>query len=99
MEDQVARLLSTTEPILWAKADSDDVYTMDTARKQLESLKQSIKNILDRVYTLMSHSFHVLLKDLIPHARQDNSYLFTHIKGARTDHIIALRAHVLKKRD
>ncbi len=27
----------------------------------------------------------------------NNSYLFTHIKGARTDHIIALRAHHSKK--
>ena len=51
------------------------------------------------MYTITSHSFHVLLRDLIPHARQDNSYLFTHIKGARTDHIIALRAHHSKKRD
>ncbi len=99
LDDQIGLLLSTTEPILWAKADSEDVYTMDAARKQLESLKKSIKNILDRVYTVTSHSFHVLLKDLLPHARQDNSYLFTHIKGARTDHIIALRAHHSKKRD
>ena len=66
LEDQIGLLLATTEPILWAKADSEDVYTMDAARKQLKSLKQSIKNILDRVYTIMSHSFHVLLKDLIP---------------------------------
>jgi hypothetical protein len=72
---------------------------MDTARKQLETLRQSIKSILDRVYTITSHSFHVLLRDLIPHARQDNSYLFTRIKGARTDHIIALRAHHSNKRD
>ncbi len=51
------------------------------------------------MYTTTSHSFHVLLKDLIPHPRQDNLYLFKHIKGARTDHIIALRAHHSKKRD
>ena len=42
---------------------------------------------------MTSHSFHVLLRDLIPRARQDKSNLFTHIKGARTDHIINLRAH------
>ncbi len=70
LDNQIGLLLSTTEPILWwAKADSEDVYTMDTAWKQLETLKQSIKNILERVYTITSHSFHVLLKDLIPHAR------------------------------
>ena len=99
LDTKIGLLLSTTEPILWAKASSEDAYTMDNARKQLEVLKLSIKNILDRVYTITSHSFHVLLRDLIPHARQDNSYLFTHIKGARTDHIIALRAHHSKKRD
>ena len=99
LDAQVGLLLSTTEPILWAKAGSEDPYTMDAARKHLEVLKQSIKNLLDRVYTITSHSFHVLLRDLIPHARQDNSYLFTHIKGARTDHIIALRAHHGKKRE
>jgi hypothetical protein len=47
----------------------------------------------------MSHSFHVLLQDLIPHARQDKSSLFTHIKGARADHMLTLRAHHNKKRD
>ena len=99
LDSKIGLLLSTTEPILMAKASSEDVYTMDNARKQLETLKQSIKNILERVYTITSHSFHVLLRDLIPHARQDNSYLFTHIKGARIDHIIALRAHHSKKRD
>ena len=47
----------------------------------------------------MSHSFRVLLQDLIPHARQDKSSLFTHIKGARIDHMLTLRAHHNKKRD
>ncbi len=62
-------------------------------------LHLSIKNILERIYKITSHSFHVLLLDLIPHARIDRSNLFTHIKGARTDHIIALHAHHAKKRD
>ena len=32
LDNQIGLLLSTTEPTLWAKADSEDVYTMDTAR-------------------------------------------------------------------
>ncbi len=80
-----------------SKEDEFDTRDRDNAQKQLDVLGQSIKNILERVYTLTSHSFHVLLRDLIPHARQDNSYLFTHIKGSRTDHIIALRAHHCQK--
>ncbi len=39
------------------------------------------------------HTFHVLLRDLIPRARQDKNNLFTHIKVARTHQIINLRAH------
>jgi hypothetical protein len=79
--------------------DSRDNRDKDHAAKQVAVLHLSIKNILERVYKITSHSFHVLLKDLIPHARQDNSSLFTHIKGARTDHIVALREHHKKKRD
>ena len=84
------------------KADEDnsrDNRDKENAAKHIAVLHLSIKNILERVYKIISHSFHVLLKDLIPHARQDNSSLFTHIKGARTDHIVALRNHHSKKRD
>jgi hypothetical protein len=81
------------------KKDSENARDTEHAQKQMDVLHTSIKSILDRMYKIMSHSFHVLLMDLIPHARQDGSYLFTHIKGARTDHIMALRAHHGKKRE
>ncbi len=65
----------------------------------MEVLTTSIKSTLTRIfYTLTSHSFHVLLRDLIPRGRQDKSNLFSHIKGARTDHILNLRAHHNGKR-
>ncbi len=106
LDEQIAKLLLTTEPILMARAekevdedDSRDNRDKDHAAKQAAVLHLSIKNILERVYKITSHSFHVLLQDLIPHTRQDNSSLFTHIKGARTDHIVALREHYSKKRD
>ena len=102
IDTQVGLLLSTTEPILMARAEKEDDLSArdrDNAQKQLAVLHLSIKSILERVYRITSHSFHVLLMDLIPHARIDRSPLFTHIKGARTDHIIALRAHHAKKRD
>ena len=47
---------------------------------------------------MASQCFHVLLRELIPRARADQSHLFTHLKGARTDHIINLRAHHAKAR-
>ncbi len=70
------------------KEDGHTAYDKDNALKQLEVLSTSIKSTLTRIYTLTSHSFHVLLRDLIPRGRQDQSNLFTHIKGARTDHIL-----------
>jgi hypothetical protein len=83
-----------------ARAENEDgeARDRDHARKQMGVLHLSIKNILQRIYKITSNCFHVLLRDLIPHARQDKSNLFTHIKGARTDHIITLRAHHAKKR-
>ncbi len=90
IDAQIGRLLQTTEPLLMARAekedDGSDPRDRDNAQKQMAVLHLSIKSILERVYKLMSHSFHVLLQDLIPHARQDKSSLFTHIKGARIDH-------------
>jgi hypothetical protein len=47
---------------------------------------------------MASQSFHVLLRELIPRAKADQSHLFTHLKGARTDHIINLRGHHAKTR-
>ncbi len=96
LDAQIAALLTATEPVLVArslKEDGHTAYDKDHALKQLETLKTSIASTLTRIYTLTSHAFHVLLRDLIPRARQDKSNLFTHIKGARTDHIINLRAH------
>jgi hypothetical protein len=81
------------------KEDTENARDAEHAQKQMAVLHTSIKSILERIYRIMSHSFHVLLMDLIPHARHDRSNLFTHIKGARTDHILALRAHHGKKRD
>jgi hypothetical protein len=102
LNGQIGQPLSTTESILMARAEKEDTETArDTkhAQKQMAVLHTSIKSILERIYKIMSHSFHVLLMDLISHARQDRSYLFTHTKGARTDHIMALRSHHGKKRE
>jgi hypothetical protein len=80
LDEQIHKLLLTTEPILMARAEKEsdddnprDNRDKDNAKKQLAVLHMSIKNILERIYKITSHSFHVLLRDLIPHARQDNS--------------------------
>ena len=96
IDDQIKVLLATNEPVLLArslKEDGHTTYDKDNALKQLDVLTASIKSTLQRVYALTSNSFHVLLRDLIPRVRQDKNHLSTHIKGARTDHILNLRAH------
>ncbi len=102
IDNQIKALLAANEPVLLArslKEDGHTTYDKDNALKQLDVLTVSIKSTLQRVYALTSHSFHVLLRDLILRARQDKNHLFTHIKSARTDHIINLRAHTAGKRN
>ena len=101
LDTQISDLLQTNEPALVARSlgtSGITTYDRDNAIKQLEVITASIKQTLLRIYTLSSHSFHVLLRELVPRARFDKSSLFTHIKGARTEHMINLRAHHSKTR-
>ena len=62
------------------KEDAENARDTEHARQQMAVLHTSIKNILERIYKIMSHSFHVLLMDLIPHARRRRigvTYLLT----------------------
>ncbi len=100
LDKQIENLLLTNEPALVARTMNTTTATSfdkDNALKQVDVLTTSIKQTLLRVYTLTSHSFHVLLlRELIPKARYDQSSLFTHIKGARTEHMLNLRDHHAK---
>ena len=98
---KIVKLLETSEPTLVARSKATNAttnYDRDNAIKLLYTLAQSIRQSLLRIYNLASHSFHVLLLELIPLASVDKSNLFTHIKGARTEHILNLRAHHGKTR-
>ncbi len=101
LDKQIAEMLKINEPAIVARSEKDDGHTSydkDNAIKALDILTTSIKQSLLRIYTMASQSFHVLLRELIPRARADQSHLFTHLKGARTEHIINLRAHHAKTR-
>ncbi len=101
LDDQIEDLLEVNEPTIVARSKTTDGHTSydkDNAIKALDVLTTSIKQSLLRIYTMASQSFHVLLRELIPRARADQSHLFTHLKGARTDHIINLRAHHAKSK-
>ncbi len=96
---RIVKLLETSEPTLVARSKATNAttnYDRDNAIKLLETLAHSIKQSLLRIYNLASHSFHVLLLELIPLARIDKNSLFTHIKGARTEHICG---HTMVRRD
>ncbi len=102
LDQKIKNLLDTNEPALVARSlknDGHTSYDKDNAVKQIDVLTTSIRQSLLRIYTLTSHSFHVLLRELIPKARFDQSNMFTHIKGARTEHMLNLRAHHGKTRD
>ena len=101
LDQRIQNLLDTNEPALIARSLKDDGHTSydkDNALKQIDVLTTSIRQTLLRIYTLTSLSFHVLLRELIPKARFDQSNMFTHIKGARTEHMLNLRAHHGKTR-
>ena len=103
LDERIETLISTRDPTLVAKAmapdDEYDTYESTKAKSQITQLTVSIKQALARIYKLTSHTFHVLLLDVIPRARHDKSHLFSHIKGVRTDHILDLRKHNDGKRD
>jgi hypothetical protein len=59
LDAQIGQLLNTTEPLIMARAtneDGVDARDRENAQKQLTVLHQSIKSILERVYTTTSHS-------------------------------------------
>ncbi len=96
LDKQIGELMLTNEPSLVARTMNTSGVTSfdkDNALKQIDVLTAFIKQTLSRVYKMTSHSFHVLTRELIPRARYDQSDLFTHIKGARTEHMLELRAH------
>jgi hypothetical protein len=52
LNGQIGQLLSTTEPILMARAEKEDTesaHDTDHARKQMAVLPASIKSILERI--------------------------------------------------
>ena len=82
LNKKIVKLLETSEPTLVARSKATNAttnYDRDNAIKLLYTLAQSIRQSLLRIYNLASHSFHVLLLELIPLASVDKSNLFTHI--------------------
>ena len=83
-------LLAETKTLLVQRSYNPwDQYDANKARAQLAEIKSAIHLSLTRIYQYTSNAFHVLLRHLIP--RAERSYLFTRVKGVRTEHILRQR--------
>jgi hypothetical protein len=81
IEGKILNLIGERDPLLLTRAYPDlsqvwDHYEYDrlyeasiVALRSITTLQESIKILLQRIYKFTSHTFHVLLRDLIPEAK------------------------------
>ncbi len=91
VENKILDLIRERDPLLLARAYPDlsqvwDNYEYDrlyeasmVAMRTITTLQESIKVLLQRIYKFTSHTFHVLLREIIPEAKVGKSHLFTMI--------------------
>jgi hypothetical protein len=88
VEGKLLNLIGERDPLLLTRAYPDlsqvwDPYEYDrlyeasmVALRSITTLQESIKILLQRIYKFKSHTFHVLLRDLIPEAKTGKSHLY-----------------------
>jgi hypothetical protein len=71
----------------------EEYYSSDRmkALQSIETTKSSIVVLLNRIHKFTSHTFHVLIRELIPDAKEDKSNLFTMITEHRNQYMITAR--------
>ncbi len=101
--DQVLDLMAEKDPYLitrsqpdpnWLYDDWGEEYFSSDRQKALQSIqttKSSIVVLLNRIHKFTSHTFHVLIRELIPGAKLDKSNLFTMIKEHKNQYMIRAR--------
>ncbi len=102
--DQVLDLMAEKDPYLittrsqpdpnWEVDNWGEKYFSSNRQKALQSIqttKSSIVVLLNRIHKLTSHTFHVLIRELIQGAKADKSSLFTMIKKHRNQYMIRAR--------
>jgi hypothetical protein len=90
LDARIDDLIAETKTLLAQRAYNPwDQYDANKARAQIAEIKSAIHLSLTRIYQYTSNAFHVLLRYLIP--RAERSYLFTRVKGVRTEHILRQR--------
>jgi len=87
---------SQPHPDQWRNYDEwGEEYISTDRQKALQTIqttKNSIVVLLKRIHKFTSHTFHVLIRELIPGAKADKSNLFTMIKEHRNQYMIRARA-------
>jgi hypothetical protein len=98
--EQVLDLIGEKDPYLTTRAQPDPSYPNDwwgeeyvspdrqKALLSIQTTKSSIVVLLNRIHKFTSHTFHVLIRELIPGAKKDKSNLFTMIKEHRNQYMI-----------
>jgi hypothetical protein len=90
LDVRIDDLIAETKTLLVQRAYNPwDQYDANKARVQIAEIKSAIQLSLTRIYQYTSNAFYVLLRHLIP--RAERSYLFTRVKGVRTEHILRQR--------
>jgi hypothetical protein len=101
--DQVLDLMAEKDPYLITRSQPDPNYPYDDwgeeyissdrhkALQSIQTTKSSIVVLLNRIHKFTSHTFHVLIRELIPGAKADKSNLFTMIKEHRNQYMIQAR--------
>ena len=102
-QQKVLDLIAEKDPYTVTKSQPDPYYPIDNwgeeyfsrdrlkALQSIEIAKTSIVVLLNRIHKFTSHTFHVLIRELIPGAKEDKSNLFTMIKEHRNQYMITSR--------
>ncbi len=103
IENKVLDLIGERDPLLLTRAYPDlsqvwDNYECDrlyeasmVAMRTITTLQESIKVLLQRIYKFTSHTFHVLLWEIIPDAKVEKSHLFSMIVEHRNQFLTNAR--------
>ena len=103
IENKIQDLIRERDPLLLARAYPDlsqvwDQHEYDrlyeasmVALRTITTLQESIKVLLQRIYKFTSHTFHVLLREIIPEAKAGKSHLFTMIVEHRNQFLTNAR--------
>ena len=103
VDNKILELIRERDPLLISRAYPDlsqvwDNYEYDrlyeasmVAMRSITTLQEAIKVLLQRIYKFTSHTFHVLLRDIIPEAKAGKSHLFTMIVEHRNQFLTNAR--------